>query len=60
WNVPTYILYGEKDDLCEKDVILKFTDKFSCKLKIDKEAEHYFHTPEQMMSFKEWLSNVLD
>jgi esterase/lipase len=48
WNVPTDILYGRKDDLCDYDVISSFAKDFSCKLELMEEGEHYFHTPEQL------------
>lgn len=59
WEVPTAILYGDKDDMCESDTIFKFAEQFSCKLEIVEEAEHYFHTPEQLKVFDKWLENSM-
>jgi esterase/lipase len=55
WNVPTDILYGRKDDLCDYDVISSFAKDFSCKLELMEEGEHYFHTPEQLAFFRSWV-----
>ena len=59
WNVPTDILYGSRDDMCETDTIMKFTEDFSCRLKILPEGEHYFHTPKQLAALKEWLRETM-
>lgn len=59
WNIPTYILYGSKDNMCETDTITKFVQMFSCKLKIAQEAEHYFHTQEQLEMLDEWIKETI-
>jgi alpha-beta hydrolase superfamily lysophospholipase len=59
WNVPTAVLYGSKDEVCEFDTITKFVDQFSCKLKIVQDAEHYFHTEEQLKKLEDWLEEVV-
>ena len=55
WDIPTYILYGAKDNLCEKDIILNFTEKFGCTLEISQNSEHYFHTEEDLVKLKKWF-----
>lgn len=59
WKIPTDILYGSNDDMCEIDTIQGFTKKFSCNLEIVPEAEHYFHTPDQMQILKDWLEKKM-
>lgn len=59
WKIPTFILYGDKDDMCESDIITKFKDQFRCNLNILKEGEHYFHTPEQLDVLNNWLKETL-
>lgn len=59
WDKPTNILYGSKDDLCESEIVFKFVEKFKCNIVVMNEGEHYFHTPEQLKFFKEWLSNSI-
>lgn len=59
WNSPTSILYGENDDLCELPFVSSFASKFHCSLDIVKNAEHYFHTPDQLAEYRSWLKKHL-
>ncbi|QIB68853.1 alpha/beta hydrolase [Aminipila butyrica] len=59
WNIPTLILYGSEDEVCEKDRILQFKEQFSCELKLVEDAKHYFHTPEQLEALNLWLYETL-
>lgn len=59
WSVPTYILKGDNDDLCESNVVVQFTERFSCKLNIAKEAGHYFHTPTELFELNKWLEEII-
>lgn len=59
WNTPTNLLYGGRDTLCERDAILRFVQRFSCRLELAEEAEHYFHTPEQLAIYQAWLAASL-
>ena len=58
WNVPTYILYGEKDNLTSYETILNFTNKTKANLTIMKGGEHWFHTDEQMEFLDNWIKNL--
>lgn len=55
WSPPTTILYGSKDDMCDRDTINEFVEHFKCELTVVQGAEHYFHTTEQLDALKEWL-----
>ncbi len=55
WNKKTYILYGNKDNMQNEDIIKNFSNKFNCGLTILENGEHYFHTEEQLKFYKEWL-----
>ena len=55
WNVPTCILYGEKDNLTSIDTITEFADKTKSSLTVMKNGEHWFHTEEQMSFLDNWL-----
>lgn len=55
WDSPTSILYGENDNLTEKDILENFVKEFNCKLEIMKNGEHYFHTPEQVEFLNSWF-----
>lgn len=55
WDVPTSILYGSEDNLCEFDMISSFSRTFDCDLQVMEQGEHYFHTPEQLKFLRNWL-----
>ena len=59
WNIPTYILYGENDDLTSYETILNFTNKSKANLTIMKGGEHWFHTAEQMEFLDNWIKNIV-
>lgn len=59
WNIPTIILYGSEDDMCERDTINQFVEHFQCELSVVQEAEHYFHTTEQLDALKSWLTKTM-
>ena len=55
WNVPTSILYGEKDNLTSKETITKFAEQISADLTIMENGEHWFHTDEQLNFLDTWV-----
>lgn len=55
WNVPTDILYAEKDHLIPKETILDFVHSHQATLTVMKNGEHWFHTDEQMNFLDNWL-----
>ena len=59
WNKKTYILYGNKDNMQNEDIIKNFSNNFNCDFSILDGGEHYFHTEEQLKFYKEWLSKVI-
>ncbi|MEG0366683.1 MAG: alpha/beta hydrolase [Coprobacillus sp.] len=59
WNVQTYILYGDKDEMCEKDTVFDFVDKYNSKLQIVENCEHYFCDEYQLNEFEIWLSQYI-
>lgn len=60
WNIPTCVLYGEKDNLISSETITAFSKKIGAKLTVAKNAEHWFHTPEQMKALDKWVKNSLE
>lgn len=56
WNVPTKILYGEYDNLTDKNTIDKFVHQFGCSLTVMESGEHWFHTPEQLDFLQQWTA----
>ena len=58
WNIPTYILYGENDDLTSYETILNFTNKSKANLTIMKGGENWFNTDEQLEFLNNWIKNL--
>ena len=57
WEIPTYILYGEKDDLTSMETIKAFAKKNNAELAVMPGGEHWFHTKEQMQFLDNWIKN---
>lgn len=58
WNVPTYILYGGKDNLTSLETITAFAEKTGSVLTIMEGGEHWFHTEQQLEFLDEWIKNT--
>ena len=59
WNKKTYILYGNKDNLQDENIIKDFCNKFNCELSILENGEHYFHTEEQLKFYEDWIDKTI-
>lgn len=59
WNIPTDILYAEKDGLTDIETVTEFSKKNLCTLEIMKNGEHWFHTEEQLAFLREWTERTL-
>lgn len=59
WDKKTYILYGNKDNIQDENIIKDFCNKFNCELLILKNGEHYFHTEEQLNFYTKWLDEII-
>ena len=59
WNKKTYILYGNKDNMQNENIIEDFSNEFNCDLTILKNGEHYFHTEEQLKFYNDWLDKII-
>ena len=60
WNNKTCILYGEKDDIQDENIIKDFCNKFNCELTVLENGEHYFHTLEQIDYYIDWIDKNVD
>ena len=60
WNKETYILYGNKDNMQNENIITEFSQKFNCNLSILENGEHYFHTKEQLDFYEKWIDKVIN
>ena len=59
WNVPTDILYGEKDALIPFETISKFVKKSGAKVTVMKNGEHWFHSDDQVKFHDAWLKQCV-
>lgn len=55
WNIPSSILYGEKDNIISLDTISIFADKINADLTVMENGEHWFHTEEQVRFLDDWF-----
>lgn len=55
WPIPTEILVGERDTLCDRAVTAAFAERFSCRLRTAEHAEHWFHTRSDLSALELWL-----
>ena len=55
WNVPTCILYGERDNLTSLETVSAFAEQHHAKLTVMPDGEHWFHTEEQMQFLNHWI-----
>jgi len=60
WNIPTYILYGDKDNLTNEKAMTEFVEKIGAKYTIMKNGEHWFHTEEQIEYLNNWIKNIIN
>ena len=59
WKIPTYILYGEKDNMTSKETIATFAKETDASFTIMPDGEHWFHTEKQMEFLDQWISNCV-
>ena len=59
WPVRTQILYGENDAVSDRNAVEAFTKRCGAKLTLMPGGEHWFHTPQQLCFFKNWIGNAL-
>ncbi len=57
WNVPTAILYGDKDNLTSKETIFDFSENHNATLTVMENGEHWFHTKEQIEFLDNWIGS---
>ena len=55
WNIPTKILYGDKDNLTSYETMSDFASKMGISLTVMNNGEHRFHTDEQMNFLDDWI-----
>ena len=55
WNIPTSVLYGQKDHLQSFETISAFSKATGAELTVMENGEHWFHTEEQMAFLDRWI-----
>ena len=60
WNVPTEILYAQKDNLTTFETVNNFVNKHNARLTIMANGEHWFHTEEQLAFLDKWMKKELE
>lgn len=58
WSIPTEILTGGRDTLCDPAVTAAFAERFSCRLRTEEAAEHWFHTQSDLVALRTWLQKT--
>ena len=59
WNKKTSVLYGNKDNLHDENIVKDFCNNFNCELSILENGEHYFLTEEQLEFYKNWIDKTI-
>lgn len=58
WEIPTHILYGEKDNFTSLTTISEFSKQIGATLTVVENGEHWFHTAEQMSILDRWITSL--
>ena len=59
WNIPTEILYAEKDNMTSISTMTDFSKNINANVTVMSGGEHWFHTKEQMDFLDNWIkSNI--
>ena len=56
WDVPTKVIFGEKDNLMEMETIKDFVVQYNANLTVMEGGEHWFHTDAQMTFLDKWIT----
>ena len=59
WNIPTGILYAEKDNMTSINTMTDFSEKINANVTVMPGGEHWFHTKEQKDFLDNWIKSNL-
>lgn len=59
WDIPTEILYAEKDHLTSRQTVEQFVACHNASLTVMQNGEHWFHTAEQLLFLDGWMKKVI-
>lgn len=60
WDIPTEILYGEKDNLTSRETVEAFIERHHAILAVMENGEHWFHTDGQIAFLDDWMKNAIN
>lgn len=60
WDIPTEILYAEKDNLTSRETIDAFVVNHNAYLTLMTDGEHWFHTDEQIEFLDRWMKKAIE
>lgn len=60
WESPTYLLYGELDNLTAVEEITSFSNEYHPNLRVLSTCEHFFQTEEQFEALICWLREKVE
>ncbi len=55
---PSYIFYNSGDEFFTQDSIEAWADKLGCELTVFDGGQHWLHTNEQLIAYREWLEDI--
>lgn len=58
WDVPTEIIYGERDNLTSLETVSAFANQHDVRLTIVENGEHWLHTEEQIKAIDDWMKRT--
>lgn len=59
WDIPTGILYAEKDNLTSRATVDAFIAGHKANLTVLEDGEHWFHTDEQINFLNKWMRKAI-
>ena len=59
WTAPTFVLYGDKDNLTSMETVRAFAENCGADLEVMRGGEHWFHTEQQMAFHDAWIRRHL-
>ena len=60
WKNTTEIIYGDRDNLTERDVIDSFVRNYGANLTVVENGEHYLQSIDEVQKLDDWLKCCAD
>lgn len=59
WDVPTQILIGKEDIICNPEAIQEFAQQFGCGVTVASDCDHSFSDDRQKAELEQWIKKVV-